>query len=185
TYAATADGRTFVRAGAGLFYNVVPLNVAAFDQLQTRLVSTFAEDGTRLSGPTELANVTASPLRRPRSVNWSVDLDREWIDHLFVRIGYQQRESRREPIVDATDAAIVLLTDGRSRYREAQVSGRYVFRGSDQIVASYTRSSATGDLNDFNGFFGNIENPVIQPNESGPLAWDAPNRVLLWASISL
>ena len=53
------------------------------------------------------------------------------------------------------------------------------------IVASYTRSSAIGNLNDFNGFFGNIENPVIRPDERGPLPWDAPNRVLVWGSISL
>src|SRR5258706_7257453 len=40
-------------------------------------------------------------------------------------------------------------------------------------------------LNDFNSFFGNIENPVIRPDERGPLAWDAPNRVLVWASLTL
>ena len=52
-------------------------------------------------------------------------------------------------------------------------------------MASYTRSSAIGNLNDFNSFFGNLENPVIRPDERGPLPWDAPNRVLLWGSITL
>ena len=42
-----------------------------------------------------------------------------------------------------------LRTDGQSRYREGQITGRYQFHGSDQIVASYTRSSAVGNLNDF------------------------------------
>ena len=40
------------------------------------------------------------------------------------------------------------------------------------------RSSSKGDLNDFNSYFGNFENPVIQPNERGRLPWDAPNRFL-------
>src|SRR5207244_11550464 len=62
---------------------------------------------------------------------------------------------------------------------------RYRLPGADQIVASYTRSSAAGNLNDFNTFFGNIETPVIRADERGPLPWDAPNRVLIWGSISL
>ena len=40
-------------------------------------------------------------------------------------------------------------------------------------------------MNDFNSYFGNIENPVIRPDEHGPLPWDAPNRYLIWGSISL
>ena len=79
----------------------------------------------------------------------------------------------------------MLRADGQSRYREAQVTARYSFHGDDRIVASYTRASAIGNLNDFNSFFGNIENPVIRPDERGPLAWDAPNRVLVWASLTL
>jgi hypothetical protein len=183
---ASADGRTVLRGGAGLFYSAVPLNVAAFDQLQTRLVSRFGADGAIPSAASAaLANVVESGLRAPRSANWNIEADREWLKNLFVRVGYQQRDERFEPIVDATETAIVLRAAGRSRYREGQISGRYQFHGSDQLVASYTRSSAVGDLNDFNSFFGNLENPVIRPDERGPLPWDARNRVLLWGSVSL
>jgi hypothetical protein len=200
TLVATRDGRTIVHSGAGVFYNAVPLNVAAFDELQTRVVTQFAENGTTPSGvPITLPNVVASGLRDPRSVNWNVEVDRELFENLFVRVGYQQRENRFESVVDtgvvpagamssgaapAAESAIVLRTDGRSRYREGQITTRYKFR-ADEIVGSYTRSSAVGNLNDFNGFFGNIENPVIRPDERGPLPWDAPNRVLVWASIAL
>lgn len=65
------------------------------------------------------------------------------------------------------------------------MTARYKFRGRDQIVASYTRSSSTGDLNSFNGYFGNIHNPIVPANERGPLPWDAPNRVLIWGSFGL
>jgi len=187
---ATSDGRTIVRAGGGMFYNAVPLNVASFEQFQTRSVSSFADDGITPVGVVRLANDVASDLRAPRSVTWNVEVDRQWLRKLFVRVGYQQRDNRDETVidetvVDATAGAVVLRSDGRSRYREAQVTGRYTFHGDDRIVASYTRSSAIGNLNDFNGFFGNIENPVIRPDERGALPWDAPNRVLVWASLAL
>lgn len=183
---ASADGRTVVRGGAGLFYSAVPLNVATFDRQQRRVVTAYAEDGRTPLGPSiEWPNLVASPLRAPRSVTWEVEVDREWLKNLFVRVGYQQRENRRESIVDAAETAIILRTVGRSRYRQGQISARYAFRRDDQIVASFTRSSATGSLNDFNGFFGNIENPVIRPDERGPLPWDAPDRFLIWGSISL
>ncbi|PYV65544.1 MAG: hypothetical protein DMG97_32040 [Acidobacteria bacterium] len=42
------------------------------------------------------------------------------------------------------------------------------------------RSKATGDLNDFNQFFGNNPQPVIQANARGPLPFDVPNRFLAW-----
>jgi len=187
---ATSDGRTIVRAGGGMFYNAVPLNVASFEQFQTRSVSSFADDGITPVGVVRLTNDVASDLRAPRSVTWNVEVDRQWLRKLFVRVGYQQRDNRDETVidetvVDATAGAVVLRSDGRSRYREAQVTGRYTFHGDDRIVASYTRSSAIGNLNDFNGFFGNIENPVIRPDERGALPWDAPNRVLVWASLAL
>ena len=55
----------------------------------------------------------------------------------------------------------------------------------DELVASYTRSRATGDLNDFNSYFGNFYNPVIRPNEYLPLPWDAPNRFLVWGDFGV
>jgi hypothetical protein len=45
------------------------------------------------------------------------------------------------------------------------------------------RSSAAGDLNDFNSYFGSFENPIIRPNERSTLPWDAPNRFLFWGEL--
>jgi len=191
TAVASADGRTVVRGGVGVFYNPIALNVASFEQRQTRVVTQFADDGlTPVGSAVVMPNIVWTGLRTPRSVNSNVEVDREWVKNLFVRVGYQQRENRFDSVVDPIvlidgTTATVLRTDGSSRYREGQVSARYQFHGADQIVGSYTRSSAFGNLNDFNGFFGNIENPVIRPDARGPLPWDAPNRVLFWSSISL
>jgi hypothetical protein len=52
------------------------------------------------------------------------------------------------------------------------------------VNASYVRSRAFGDLNDFNQFFGNDPIAVIQPNARGRLSFDAPNRFLVWGEIA-
>jgi Carboxypeptidase regulatory-like domain len=187
----TDDGRTIVRGGAGVFYDPIPLNVASFDQLQERTVTAFAADGVTPEGPARVVrNVVASAIHTPRSINWNLEIDREWIRNFFVRVGYQQRESRFESVLDPIivtggEEVLLLRTDGRSRYREAQITARYQFHGPDQIVGSYTRSSAVGNLNDFNTYFGNIENPVVRPDARGPLPWDVPNRYLFWSNISV
>jgi hypothetical protein len=185
------DGRTVVRGGGGLFYDPIPLNVASFTQQQERETTSFLADGMTPAGPVILMpNVVTSAIHTPRSANWTLELDREWFRNFFVRVGYQWRDQRFEPVLNPLTSAggasaLVLAADGRSRYREGQITARYQFHVADQIVASYTRSSAIGNLNDFNSYFGNIENPVIRPDERGPLPWDAPNRYVFWSNLSL
>jgi outer membrane receptor protein involved in Fe transport len=190
TAAVSEDGRTVIRGGGGVFYDQIPLNVASFDQMQERATASFEADGVTPAGPVVLMQNAVAALHTPRSINWTLEIDREWFRNFFVRVGYQRRDQRFEPVLNPITPAggvpeLLLATDGQSRYREGQVTARYQFHGADQIVASYTRSSATGNLNDFNTYFGNIENPVIRPDAQGPLPWDAPNRYLFWSNVSL
>jgi len=184
------DGRTVVRGGIGLFYDDVDMNVATFTQLQERVLTHFGPDGQEIIGVPQLQHpaLLDSKLRTPCSVNWNIQLDREWIKNLFVRIGYQQRQGRREfvlnPTSEATESSsngqsiLALSNTGSSRYRELEVTARYKVRERDEFIASYVRSSAIGDLNDFNSYFGNFENPIIRANERSRLPFDAPNRFL-------
>jgi TonB dependent receptor len=191
TVVASDDGRTVIRGGGGVFYDPIPLNVASFGQMQDRATASFAADGATPAGPTVfMRNVVGPAIHTPRSVNWNLELDREWLKNFFVRVGYQQRQNTFEPVLNpitstSGDPVLLLASDGRSRYREGQITARYAFHGADQVVGSYTRSSAVGNLNDFNSYFGNIENPVIRPDARGPLPWDAPNRYLFWSNINL
>lgn len=181
------DGRTVIRGGIGLFYDDINLNVATFSQLQERVFTYFAVDGLQVVGSPERQRhgLIDGRLRTPRSVNWNIEVDREWIRNLFVRVGYQQRQATLEfvlnPIESQSEQSILGLDNsGRSRYREFQVTTRYKFRERDEFTASYIRSSAEGDLNDFNSYFGNFENPVIKANERSRLPWDSPNRFIFW-----
>jgi hypothetical protein len=181
------DGRTVIRGGVGLFYDAIDLNVATFTQLQERVLTRFGPDGQQIIGVPQRERLVLDDggFRTPRSVNWNIEMDREWWKNLYVRVGYQQREARREfvlnPIESANEGSILLLANsGSARYREFQVTARYKFHEHDEFNASYVRSSTEGDLNDFNSYFGNFDNPIIRPNERSLLPFDAPNRFIFW-----
>ncbi len=187
--ALTADNRTLLRGGVGRFFDKIPLNAGAFEQLQFQRVTRFAADGfTPVSVPLDFRHMLqGGHLDNPRSVAWNLELDREVARNFVLRLGYQQRQSRRDLLLDPVESpqpALLLSNTGRSLYREYQVTARYQFREKNQLVVSYVRSRTTGDLNDFNQFFGNVENPIIRPNERSLQPFDAPNRFLTWADIT-
>ncbi|MBV8857551.1 MAG: TonB-dependent receptor [Acidobacteria bacterium] len=191
-FAPFADGRTVIRGGVGLFYDSVNLNVATFEQTQQRVLTSFAADGVQVVGQPvrQRPLLEDEALRTPRSVNWNVEVDREWLKNLLIRVGYAQREARREfvvnPVEDPTgDSPLMLTNGGRASYKEFQLTARYRLRERGELVASYTRSKSEGDLNDFNSYYGNFQNPVIRPDERGPLPWDAPDRFLLWGDFAV
>ena len=177
----TKDSRTVLKGGAGLFYSRVPLNVASFPLLPDRTIATLSPAGEVVSSQTYL-NTVPTGLRSPRSVGWNVELDRQVTSALVVRTGFQVRNTTRDFVLDPQQslALLTLSNEGRSFYREFQVTGQYKIRRGT-LNASYVRSKAYGNLNDFNQFFGNNAVAVINPDESGRLAFDAPNRYLVWA----
>jgi hypothetical protein len=189
-FAPMRDGRTVIRGGIGLFYDQINLNVATFPQLQERLITRYGADGRQVVG-SQLQRLVLQngEYVTPRSVNWNIEVDREWLKNLFVRVGYQQRQGTREYVLDPINSSISgsilsLSNAGKSRYRELLVTTRYTFR-HDELNASYVRSKSIGDLNDFNSYFGNFQNPIIRPNERSLLAYDAPNRFVFWGNFSM
>ena len=176
----TRDAKTVLKGGAGVFYDRVPLNVASFPLLPSRSVAMLSPDGEILSSES-FVNRSPGRLSNPRSLGWNVELDREVSSAFVIRAGFQERNTVRDFVLDP-QAALGLLTltnQGHSFYREFQLTGRYkVKRGT--LNASYVRSKAFGNLNDFSQFFGNDPGAVINPDEQGRLPFDAPNRFLAW-----
>jgi len=184
--ALTKDGKTILKGGAGFFYDRVPLDVPAFPDLPSRTASTLNPLGEVLSS-TEYSNVISSGLRNPRSEVWNLEVDRRVTSDFLVRVAYQQRNTVHEffldPIAYGPTGNLSLSDRGSDFYKEFQITGRYRVHHST-LNASYVRSRAYGDLNDFNQFFGNDPQAVIEPNQRGPLNFDAPNRILAWGEIA-
>jgi len=182
TLALTRDRKTLLKAGGGLFYDRVPLIAPAFPQFPDRTLMNFDPAGQVIS-TIPYSNAITGGLRNPRSGAWNVEVDRQVMERLLVRVAYQQRNTVYDlivaPVTTANSNILSLANNGRDFYREFQITGRYQI-GHHTINASYVRSKATGDLNGFNQFFGNIPQPVIQANARGPLPFDAPNRFLAW-----
>ena len=176
----TKDAKTVLKGGAGVFYDRVPLNVASFPLLPSRSVAMLSPHGEMLSSES-FVNGVPGGLRNPRSLGWNVELDQEVTSALVIRAGFQERNTVRDFALDP-QAALGLLTltnDGRSFYREFQLTVRYKVKHGT-LNASYVRSKAFGNLNNFNQFFGNDPVVVINPDEQGRLPFDAPNRFLAW-----
>ena len=182
TLALTSDRKTLLKAGGGLFYDRVPLNVPAFPSFPGRTILAFDAAGQLISS-TPYTNAITGRIRNPRSETWNVELDRQVLENLLVRVAYQQRNTVHDVVltpVTAEDGNLLSVANrGRDFYREFQITGRYQIR-RHTLNVSYVRSKATGDLNDFNQFFGNNPRAVIQPDSRGPLPFDAPNRFLVW-----
>src|ERR1700675_798984 len=186
TLALTKDRRTLLKAGGGLFYDRVPLNARAFPLFPDRTLVTFDATGKVVSS-VPYSNVITGGLKNPRSETWNVELDRQVMEKLLVRVAYQQRNTVYDlvlnPEATASGNLLSLANSGRDFYREFQITGRYQI-GRQTLNASYVRSKATGDLNDLNQYFGNDPQPVIQANARGPLPFDAPNRFMAWGEFN-
>ena len=178
----TKDAKTLLKGGVGLFYDRVPLNIASFPYLPDRTIVNLGPTGQILDSEGYVNTITAG-LRNPRSVGWNVELDRQVTSALTIRAGFQQRDTSRDFLL--TPETLIRSRHPLAFERWQQllsrvpVAGVYKIRGNT-LNASYVRSKAYGDLNDFNQFFGNNAVAVIEPNERGRLPFDAPNRFLFW-----
>jgi len=184
-------GHTAIRGGFGVFFDKIPLNVATFDQMPIRIITRFAPDGTTVvDGPRAFIHqIDGGQIRNPYSMAWSLEIDHELTRRLMIRLGYQQREGRRDHLVEPLPGEdltgrLLLSSRGRSYYREFQITTRYKVGEQSTLFASYVRSEAVGDLNTFDLFFGNFPYPVIRANERSLLPFDVPHRFLLWAEMA-
>ena len=186
------DNKTVIRGGVGLFFSKIPLNVGVFEQNQDVSIRRFAANGITPVGETLFRNVLENgDIQTPYSLGWNLQVDREVNDRLLVRVGYEQRETKRDfllnPFLEAnqTSGIYQLGNGGSSSYREFLVMSRVRLQKNRDLFFSYTRNRSVGDLNTFGSFAGNVVNPILRKNEYSRLNFDAPNRVLFWGEFGL
>lgn len=199
-----ANGRTILRAGSGVFYDRVPLNVYGFALYPDQIITTYNPDGSIASGPFRYFNLTEpaaphhSPLIyrqngtpgdfAPYSINSNFQIEQIITSRLRVRVNYLLSHSEElivlAPRITDTEHAFVLNGDGNSRLRQVEVTTAATFGKESQIYASYVRSYAVGSLNEFNTFLASFPPPVILPDYRTNLPGNAPNRFLAWGTMA-
>ena len=83
-YLLTKDSKTVLRGGMGLFYDRVNLNIPTFLDLPARTETRFAPSGS-VTETWAYQHRLLGPIQNPRSLGWSLQLDREIIPDLFLR----------------------------------------------------------------------------------------------------
>ena len=116
TLALTSDRRTLLKAGAGLFYDRVPLNAPAFPNFPDRTILTFDTTG-EVTSSIPYSNVITGGLKNPRSETWNVEVDRQVLENLLIRVAYQQRNTVDDLVVgpETTPEASLLSLASRGR----------------------------------------------------------------------
>ena len=178
------SGRAVLRGGYGLFYERTPSMVAAFPQFEAATDSRFGPDGaTLLAPPLQFVHVVAPNLQTARSATWNVSFDQRFSASWSLHAGLLDRRGSHDllvnPIASAGGAALMLSSDGRSVYREAEVGIHYTHAPGVDLNATYVRSMSSGDLNSFTDFFGVMLSPVVGVNAYGPTASDVPHRLFV------
>lgn len=196
--------QTTIRGGYGLFYDRVPLSVFAFNQYPEQVITTFGPNGDIIDGPRPFANITDKAERSPfpfvyssdhagnfspYSATWNIEVEHPVTQMLRVRANYLQSNSQGVVIVTPKEVqgrdAFVLGGNGKSRYRQLELTTRLNLRNEQQLFFSYVHSRTRGDLNEFNTYLGNFPFPVMRINQFTNLSGDLPNRFLAWGLVKL
>lgn len=186
------DDKTVIRGGVGVFFSKIPINVGTFEQNQNVLIRQFAGNGTTVTGETLYRNVLENgDIKTPYSIGWNLQVDRELNDRIMMRVSYEQRETKRDLLLNpflntvGSGGTYQLGNGAGSSYREFLIMSRVKLQKNRDLFFSYARSRSAGDLNTYGSFSGNIQNPIVRPNQYSRFAFDVPNRFLFWGEFGL
>lgn len=203
-YSPNKDGKTVIRAGAGLFYSMLPLLAADFDVNPTRVVSLFNPTGQLIGPPVTYTNayvggvnplatgiLPQGPGTTPRNFTWSLEGDRELRRNVVLRVGYIDSHTTYLFVINPFTGApgensfLGLTNAGSSHYREVESTVRFTVHQNNEVNASYIWSRTRGDLNNLSDVMIPFLQPVIRPNVYGILPSDVPQRVVTWGVFAL
>ena len=178
-----ASGSAVLRGGYGLFYERTPSMVSTFTQFEAATDSRYAADGTLTAPAVQFVHVVAPNLQTARSRTWNVSFDQRFSASWSLHAGLLDRRGSHEllvePLASAAGGQLLLNSDGRSTYREAEIGVHFTHAPGVDLNATYVRSMSKGDLNAFTDFFGAVLSPVVGENAYGPTSADVPHRVFV------
>ena len=181
------EGRAILRGGVGRFRQRTPLNIGAFGEFESRVVTRFGRDGQALGPSLRLVNVPAPDLRTPKAIAGNIEWNQRFGRRVLFKANYLRRTGAYEYILEPSPARgeVGLFSAGTSRYWELEVTGRYLGGERRDLTVSYVRSRGFADLNNYDQFYGNLRNPIVRRNEHNLIPTDVPHRLFFRGTIGL
>jgi hypothetical protein len=173
-------------AGIGIFRDDVNLGLLARGLDQQRVDTFFAEDGATIRLGPVVSRYVADDclLRPPLSLNWSLGWEQKLPRSFYLRTDYIWKRGRfgwvYSPLPDSgTQEVYQLTSDRRNQYSYVEFTLTRRFQDKYPWLLSFARSSSrSSKVIDFS-----LDNPVFGKQGSGPVDWDAPNRLISSAAI--
>jgi hypothetical protein len=180
----TADGKTKLSAGVGLYYEHTQLEYLTRALAGLRDDTYFAADGVTPVGPLLATSFTAiyGSLHEARALNWSVGVEQKipgsvYLGANLIRKRVSDEFTYANPNNPAGLSGNFVLTNTRvDNDNLVEVDARRSFAGGYTLFGAYTHSTA--HTNAAIDYIPTIS--MLGPQQSGPLPWDTPNRVISW-----
>ena len=177
-----SEGTTKLSAGVGLYYEHTQLEYLVRALAGVRYDTYFAADGVTPACAPEETNFTANDAsrRQARAVNWSLGAEQKLPGSIFAGANFLEKRGSNGFVYanESGPAALwgnYVLTNARQdHYDSVEFDARRLFANGYTLFVSYTRSSAR--TNAALDYLPTVSQ--LGPQQSGPLAWDAPNRVI-------
>jgi len=179
-----AENTTKLSAGIGLYYEHTQLEYLTRALAGVRSDTYYAADGVTPTGPPLQTTFTANDatLREARALNWSVGAQQKIPAQIYLSASFMQKRLADDFLYanqsgpTALYGNYVLTNNRQDHYYSTEVDARRSFSGNYALFASWTHSSAT--TNSALDYVPTL--PILGPQQSGPLFWDVPNRVISW-----
>jgi hypothetical protein len=178
-----------------------PTDLALFTRpLDQAAVSTyFDSSGNIIYGPITSIYTLGPHVQSPRADIWNVGAERslpkaiqaklQWLDRRST-LGFDYINSlpAAEQLPEILNGApnpgpiiadYVLSNQRQDKYDSVEIAVRQPLKGRFEWMVSYTHSVATSNA----VIDRSIDQPLMIANDTGPLPWDAPNRLLSWGYV--
>lgn len=200
------DNNTKISAGVSRIYDASALRLFSRPLDQFWLTTYYLPNGAINRGPAlSLFTINNRNLDRPAYDGANFGLERHFAHNFSVRADYLLRRGRRgftylntlafpDPpdfqlaipsgvpaSLQGVDAVYDLFNARRDRFHSYSITARHIFRGQYQWMASYTKSSALSNA----VIDVNADDPVSAADNTGPLPWDSPHRIVTWGYLPL
>ena len=179
-----SESTTKVSAGVGLYYEHTQLEYLTRALAGVRYDTYYAADGTTpVSAPLQtIFEANEASLTQTHAINWSIGIERKLPGEIYAGANFLEKRTSNGFVYanqngpSALSGPYLLTNSRQNHYDSFEVEARRTFANGYTLFASYTRSSAR--TNAALNYVPTIS--VLGPQQSGPLPWDTPDRLISW-----